>query len=166
VHSVLLHSGLLDVYEAKADADPTARERIENLKALVQRAVLFDETHPDSTLMDFLADIALVTDIDGWDPSVQSLSLMTLHCAKGLEFDFVFIAGVEDGLLPHWNSDTFEQTEEERRLFYVGLTRARREVAIALAAQRHTWRSSGIQRPSIFLSELPEDTVEAEDLTW
>jgi DNA helicase-2/ATP-dependent DNA helicase PcrA len=164
VHAVLEHSGLVEHYAGKTDTDLNAEDRIENLEAFVARAVEFEANYPEADLPAFLEDVSLVADIDAWDTAADCLSLMTLHSAKGLEFDSVFVVGVEDGLLPHQNSDTPAQVEEERRLLYVGITRARKDVALTHAASRFMWHSSGWRCPSVFLSELPEDAVERVDL--
>ena len=163
VYRALRHSGLLQYYEERGDRDSSAEDRIENLEALVQRAVEFEALHPEATLAQFLSDVALVADVDGWDGSVDCLSLMTLHSAKGLEFPYVFIAGVEQGLLPHQNASSPDQFAEERRLFYVGLTRGEREVAVTFARTRRMWGYDDERIPSCFLDELPEEVVEHTD---
>ncbi len=90
---------------------------------------------------------------------------MTLHSAKGLEFPFVFLVGVENGLLPHKNAETPEEQDEERRLFYVGLTRAEKEVAVTCAQYRYMWGRKEFRQPSIFLQQIPLEDVEQVD-SW
>ncbi|OGV69164.1 MAG: hypothetical protein A3K19_15425 [Lentisphaerae bacterium RIFOXYB12_FULL_65_16] len=167
VRAILIHSGLLEYYRGRADKDPLAEDRIENLKAFAVRAAEFEEAHPDASLPELLQDVALVADVDNWDRSAETLSLMTLHSAKGLEFPYVFIVGVEEGLLPHQNSREPAQVEEERRLFYVGITRTEQELCVLHAAERRGWRGEVNRcRPSHFLAELPPETVEETDLCF
>ena len=104
-----------------------------------------------------------MADVDGMEESSSRVTLMTLHSAKGLEFDDVFVAGLEEGILPHRNAATDIAVEEERRLFYVGLTRARRRAWISHAACRSLYGSLEFQTPSRFLSELPRDAVTDDD---
>ncbi|MBT3379778.1 MAG: UvrD-helicase domain-containing protein [Lentisphaerae bacterium] len=159
VREVLGVVGLVDVYRNKSDTDPAAEDRIENLEAFVDRAFEFEAARPEATLADFLEDVALVADVDAWDSSADCLSLMTLHSSKGLEFPHVFVAGVEEGYLPHQNSEADWAVEEERRLLYVGITRAQKSVMLTYARQRYTWGRLEPRGPSRFLSELPPETV-------
>jgi len=111
-------------------------------------------------LEDFLDSIALLEENDE-ETTHEAVSLMTLHSAKGLEFDVVFLSGLEDGLLPHANSrDDLESLEEERRLAYVGMTRARRQLALTSARTRFLFGQRQPTRPSRFLEDLPEGSVE------
>ncbi|MDE3175852.1 MAG: UvrD-helicase domain-containing protein [Pseudomonadota bacterium] len=151
---VVEESGLIDMW--KAEKTPEAEGRLENLKELVRSMAEFP------TLEAFLEHVALVTDAER-DDSGPRVSLMTLHAAKGLEFDVVFLPGWEEGLFPHQRAvdeSGLAGLEEERRLAYVGITRARRRVAIYFASNRRVrglWQSSP---PSRFLDELPEAHVE------
>ncbi len=141
-------------------------ERLANVDELVNAAEEYDRTHPDGSLEDFLERVALVQDVDTWDGHTEAVSLMTLHSAKGLEFPVVFICGLEEGLLPHAQSLHSEaELEEERRLFYVGITRAKEELTLLHAAHRSRY---GLEVPSVssrFLEELPKESVEEVDRT-
>ncbi len=154
---VLEESGYVDMW--KAERTPDAAGRLDNLKELVRSMGEF----PD--LGAFLEHVALVMDVEG-EREGERVSIMTLHAAKGLEFEIVFLPGWEEGLFPHQRSlddNGRAGLEEERRLAYVGLTRARQEVKIYHAANRRMrglWQSS---LPSRFIAELPEDHVEFEE---
>jgi DNA helicase-2/ATP-dependent DNA helicase PcrA len=153
--TILEESGLVDMWKAERTAD--AAGRLENLKELVRSMGEFP------SLAAFLEHVSLVMEVEG-DEGGERASIMTLHAAKGLEFDIVFLPGWEEGLFPHQRAlDENGQAglEEERRLAYVGVTRARRVVKIYFAANRRVrglWQSSP---PSRFIDELPEDHVEA-----
>src|SRR5262249_7993578 len=133
---------------------------------LITAAREFDQNHAGASIQDFLADITLASPIDRWDRDTGVVTLMTVHAAKGLEFPVVFIVALEDGLLPHAraNGDRNE-LEEERRLFFVGITRARRELYLSRCVVR-TFR--GQQQATIsskFLSELPEGPIVVRDFS-
>jgi DNA helicase-2/ATP-dependent DNA helicase PcrA len=119
------------------------------------------EKSPDTTLNGYLADVSLRSQIDEWEASAQRVSLMTLHNAKGLEFDTVFITGLEDGLIPHYKSKSeLDQYEEERRLLYVGITRARKKLFLTNARQRPTLRGGLVYTMiSPFFREIPIDVL-------
>lgn len=159
MEQVLKSSGLKEHYRA---TDPAkGDERAENIESLINRAAEFDELHPDRDLAAFLEEIALVADVDGWDDSQDRVSMMTVHAAKGLEFPYVFVAGLEDGLLPHQNSKKdgdydAAALEEERRLFYVAITRTKKRLYLTNAMQRFQWGSVTTFPPSPFLDELPQ----------
>ena len=140
--------------------------RVENLKELVGVAREFEARQPEGTLADFLEQIALVTEQDEYDETDPAVTLMTLHNAKGLEFDVVFMVGMEDGVFPHYRSmGEPAQMEEERRLAYVGITRARRRLYLTHAWSRSLFGGSNYNPASRFLSEIPSDlvhSVEAE----
>lgn len=130
--------------------------RVENVQELVSAAAEYDRLNPEGSLQGFLEEVSLVSDIDNWDTRSGRVSLMTLHSAKGLEFPVVFIAGLEDGLLPHSRSmDSQEELEEERRLFFVGLTRAKEMVYLTYSYIRTRFGGSAPYLPSPFLSEIP-----------
>lgn len=146
--------------ELEADRSIEALGRIENLKELAVVASEFEEQLPGATLDDFLARISLVSEQDEYDPEESVVSLMTAHNAKGLEFDLVFMAGMEEGVFPHMRSlGKPEELEEERRLAYVGITRARKRLFMTRASRRALWGGTGYNAPSRFLAEIPTDLV-------
>jgi len=160
-------SELLDAIIARADyrrhllesaeGGPDGEERWENVQALRAVASQFDELAPDEALARFLEDAALITDIDEYDEKADAVTLTTLHAAKGLEFPVVFIVGMEEGLLPHMRSyDDPAQMEEERRLCYVGMTRAQERLYLLRAFRR---AFGGHNPPSRFLADIPPDLV-------
>jgi DNA helicase-2/ATP-dependent DNA helicase PcrA len=152
-------------YLAELEAERTVESmgRVENLKELVGVALEFQQRNPEGTLADFLEQVALLTEQDEYDEDDPAITLMTLHNAKGLEFDVVFIVGMEDGVFPHYRSmgDPAE-LEEERRLAYVGITRARRRLYLTHAWSRSLFGSSNYNPPSRFLHEVKELVRELE----
>lgn len=135
-------------------------ERWENVQELLTVASEYDGLAPEQALPSFLEDVALVTDIDEYDEKVDAVTLITLHQAKGLEFPVVFIVGLEEGLLPHIRSyDDPAQMEEERRLCYVGMTRAKERLYMVRAFRRHYMGGSAHNPPSRFLSDIPPELV-------
>ncbi|MBW3563232.1 MAG: UvrD-helicase domain-containing protein [Acidobacteria bacterium] len=138
--------------------DPQDDARIENLDELVSSTKEFQEENPDATVRDYLDAISLIADVDEWDDKSGSLTLMTLHSAKGLEFRVVFLTGLEDGLLPHVQSS--DDVEEERRLCYVGMTRAREQLYLTHAGERRVHGTFRQQEESPFLLEIPDDCLE------
>ncbi len=135
-------------------------DREANIDELSTHAAEFDRMHPDAGLRGFLEEIALVSEVDGMEEGAEKVALMTLHAAKGLEFPNVFIVGVEEELLPHARAIAEGGEEEERRLFYVGLTRARERLFLSWARTRLFFGESRWNRPSRFLEEIPEELVE------
>ncbi len=164
VREVLRVSGLVEHIESRSEQDPAAEDRLENLESFVGRAAEFAAANAEADLAGFLEDVALVADVDAWDRSAEAVSLMTLHSAKGLEFPCVFLVGLEEGLLPHQGAMGAGNVEEERRLFYVGLTRAREQAFLSHATTRFQWGRLNMAPPSQFLAELPEDELEVVDL--
>jgi ATP-dependent DNA helicase UvrD/PcrA len=149
-------------YMAELEAERTIESlgRVENLKELVGVAREFEARQPDGTLADFLEQVALFTEQDEYDEEDPAVTLMTLHNAKGLEFDVVFMVGMEDGVFPHYRSmGDPAQLEEERRLAYVGITRARRRLYLTHAWSRSLFGGSNFNPPSRFLSEIPSHLV-------
>lgn len=143
-----------------------ALEKMANVDELVNAAEEYDRENPEGSLSDFLERVALVQDIDAWDNGADAVALMTLHAAKGLEFPVVFICGLEEGLLPHTQSmQTEAEVEEERRLFFVGITRAEEELVITYVRRRSRFGTVVPALPSRFLEELPKDVVTEEDKT-
>jgi len=141
---------------------PDAEARVENVEELLSAAHSYAEGAEDKSLRAFLEEVALVADVDTLDFEAGQLTLMTLHNAKGLEFNTVIITGLEEGLFPHYNSiDDPAKVEEERRLFYVGMTRARKRLFLTFAGMR---RRMGLLEggvPSRFLNEIPEGCLDA-----
>jgi DNA helicase-2/ATP-dependent DNA helicase PcrA len=144
--------------------DPAeASERIENVEELITGADAYARRSEEPSVEGFLSEVALLTDVDLWEDADDTVNLMTIHSAKGLEFPVVFVVGMEEGLLPHASSlDDPPQLEEERRLFYVALTRARERVFLLQASFRRAWNASG-GGASRFLSEIPADCLEVEE---
>jgi len=135
-------------------------ERLNNLSELVNLGAEFDTEEEENDLASFLDWISLATDIDRFDTGSDSVTLMTLHTAKGLEFPYVFIAGLEEGLLPHFRSlSEPKQLEEERRLLYVGITRAKKLVFLSSASSRRYFGKEQSSIPSRFMEELPAELL-------
>ena len=163
LQAILEQSGYLA--ELQASADPQDETRVENLAELETVAQEFSNENPDGTLVDFLERVSLVADSDDIpdaDASGGVVTLMTLHTAKGLEFPVVFLTGLEDGVFPHMRSlGDPKELEEERRLAYVGITRARERLYLSRSMIRSAWGSPAFNPPSRFLDEIP-----AEILDW
>jgi len=157
---VSVESGLAEALRA---AGPQGEDALENINELINTAVSYDQQTEQPSLVDYLQQISLFSDADAYDASSDRVALMTLHAAKGLEFENVFIIGVEDGLLPHERSNTNkdeDELEEERRLFFVGITRAKTGLHISYARYR-TVRGQMLRTiPSQFLFELGSDLIE------
>jgi DNA helicase II / ATP-dependent DNA helicase PcrA len=150
----------------KADTRDNGDDRLANLDELITAAREFDEMHPGVSIQDFLAEITLASAIDRWDDDSGAVTLMTLHAAKGLEFPVVFIIALENGLLPHSRAgENDNQIEEERRLFFVGITRARRELYLSRCVVRTFRGQQQATFPSKFLAELPEGPIVVRDLS-
>ena len=157
VRRVLEESGLTEALRAERTLE--AEGRIENLEEFVGVAVEFDRMNPEGTLADFLQEISLYADVDSLEEGQPYVTLMTLHNAKGLEFPVVFLTGMEEGLFPHSRSLDEQRLEEERRLCYVGITRARERLYVSHALSRTLHGSSGYRLPSRFLGELPSELL-------
>jgi DNA helicase-2/ATP-dependent DNA helicase PcrA len=162
MEAVLDKSGY--VAELRASADPQDEGRIENLEELIAVAREFEQTRPDGTLIDFLEQVALVADADQVptdDGGEGVITLMTLHTAKGLEFPVVFMTGLEDGVFPHMRSlGDAKELEEERRLAYVGITRAEKRLYLSRSNVRSAWGSPEYYPPSRFLDDVPPELIE------
>jgi DNA helicase II / ATP-dependent DNA helicase PcrA len=159
IERVLERTGYLDWVEQQDNLEHTSRA--ENLRELSN--AMAEATEQGQTLEDVLDDAALVADSDEYDSTIP-VSLMTLHSAKGLEFDAVFLAGLEEGLLPHTRSGSdLSEIEEERRLFYVGMTRAKQSLVISRAIYRRSYGEERLRAStsSRFLAEIPADLIEA-----
>ncbi len=151
--------GILRAY--KEEGTTESMGRWENVQELLSAITEFCDEHPDGTLEAFLEEVSLVSDIDTWEDSRNAVTLMTLHSSKGLEFPVVFIAGVEEGLLPFYsNSIDRPALEEERRLLYVGITRAQTKLYLSRAEMRYRFGEAAIASPSRFLSEIGENHFE------
>ena len=164
VEDVIETSGYVAALEEKKKEDN--RDRLENLREFISVAKNFDDgaAEGENGLADFLAQIALISDVDQTEQSDGTVTLMTFHAAKGLEFPAVFMAGMEEGLFPHSRTlldDT--EIEEERRTCYVGITRAERRLYLTYARQRTIYGRTEMSRPSRFLAEIPEELVEHKE---
>ena len=163
---------VLDILEAILDrtgylaqleesTDPQDQARAENIGELLSVAKDFQDTNPTGTVEDFLEQVALVNDVDSFEQEESKVTLMTLHAAKGLEFPIVFLCGLEEGLFPH--SRTLmnpEEIEEERRLAYVGITRAEKELFISNATTRTVFGRTSAYLPSRFIDEIPSELID------
>ena len=150
---VLRRTGYLDMLEMKNDVE--SRTRAENVRELKSSILSYLEHAEQPTLSGFLEEIALYTDIEQYDENADTVVMMTIHSAKGLEFPYVFLVGWEEGLFPSSRADDAESTEEERRLCYVAITRAKQSLTISYARQRMLYGRTSWNRPSRFLKELP-----------
>ena len=153
--------------ELEAEGEVESQTRLENIEELVNKAVSYEEDSEHPTLDEFLEQVALVADIDNMDESENRVTLMTLHSAKGLEFPKVYLVGLEDGLFPSMmsiNSDDKTDMEEERRLCYVGITRAKNELVITSARQRMVNGETRYCKPSRFMEEVPGELLDEERL--
>jgi DNA helicase-2/ATP-dependent DNA helicase PcrA len=159
---VLERSGYLEALEAERTIE--AQGRTENLGELVGVAREYQETAEEPSLSEFLQQISLYSDQDELKDQQSLVTLMTLHNAKGLEFRCVFLIGAEEGVFPHARSLEEQGLEEERRLAYVGLTRAKERLVLTHAATRSLWGTRGYNLPSRFLDELPQEEIERERL--
>ncbi len=160
LEAVLEQTGYLA--EMQSSADPQDETRVENLHELEAVAREFEDAHAEGSLADFLEQVALVADSDEIpDDDAGVVTLMTLHTAKGLEFPVVFLTGMEDGVFPHMRSlGNTKELEEERRLAYVGVTRARERLYVSRAVTRSAWGSPQWNPPSRFLDEIPTELVD------
>lgn len=164
IRHVVVQSG----YRAmlKDSHDKEDEERLENIEELVTAARQFASEDPTRTIADFLENITLASDVDSWDERQDCVSVMTLHASKGLEFPVVYMVAVEQGLLPHERSlAEHDELEEERRLAFVGMTRAKEELILSHARLREFRGTTLYAVPSMFLEELPNDSLRYEDLS-
>ena len=162
LESVLERSGYFEALEAERTIE--AQGRLENLQELVGVAREYQGSTENPTLSEFLQQISLYSDQDAFEEERRLVTLMTLHNAKGLEFRAVFLIGMEEGVFPHSRSIEEQGLEEERRLCYVGLTRAQERLVLTHAAARSLWGSRGYNLPSRFLDELPQEEIERDRL--
>ncbi|MEM7009737.1 MAG: 3'-5' exonuclease, partial [Thermodesulfobacteriota bacterium] len=159
INHVLYKTKYLDMLENE-------EERRENIGEILNLAAEFQEEREEASLNDFLDTISLASDLDNYTEHSDQVTLMTLHSAKGLEFPVVFISGMEENLLPHYNSMMNGQVEEERRLFYVGLTRAKEKLYLASANRRMVFGKHQGTITSRFISELPEDLINIHNFNF
>jgi len=154
-------------YKAELEAENTieASVRLENVNEFIGSIEEFELQEPDSNLDDFLQSVSLISDIDALNTEEESVSLMTMHSAKGLEFPVVFITGMEENVFPHSRSmGDAKEMEEERRLCYVALTRAMKQLYLTHAASRALFGTVNYNAPSRFLNELPEEVIEKQGI--
>ena len=158
IKEISVKSGYISMLEAENTDE--AKDRINNIAELVSTAAVFEEQSEEATLAAFLEEIALMTDIDNLEEGDDRVVMMTLHSAKGLEFDNVFIVGTEEGLFPSMRSmESDAELEEERRLMYVGITRARKKLFITHTKRRTLFGNTKYNMPSRFIKEIPSDII-------
>ncbi len=158
---VLEKSGYLRELQASGTDEDAVR--IENLQELVNVANEFEPEELDNSLGEFLAQVSLVSDIDSLDEIANNVTLMTLHASKGLEFPIVFLAGCDEGIFPSARcSNSLSELEEERRLMYVGVTRAETKLYLTTAKRRQMWGEYKYYSPSRFLAEIPANLLDEE----
>lgn len=161
--TLLEETGYLRMLQAQG---PEGQARIENIEELKSTMHRYEEETDEPSLSGFLEEISLYTDLDNYDSAADMVVLMTMHSAKGLEFDYVFVVGAEEGLFPGMQAmNNPEQIEEERRLAYVSITRAKKQLYISTAAQRMLFGQTMRNRPSRFLGEVPQQLCEVTDQT-
>ena len=156
--SFLKKTGYVRALEEKNTTEDTARA--ENVRELKTSVITYMKESGDNTLEGYLANVALYTDLDNYDPEADSVVLMTMHSAKGLEYPTVFIVGMEDGIFPGMRAiGEFEEMEEERRLAYVAITRAKKKLHLTCAKQRMLFGRTTTNRVSRFVSEIPDEHI-------
>ena len=159
IKTVLEKSGYVKALEAENTVE--AESRIENLEEFLTVANEFDDEEADKSLNNFLQNISLSSDTDDLEDENDQVTLMTLHSAKGLEYKVVFLIGMEEGIFPgHQSMDNPEDIEEERRLFYVGITRAKEKLFLSFAKRRTIFGSTSYNPPSRFVGEIPSDLLD------
>ena len=159
VHLLMERTGLREQYQKEQTEE--AKNRLENMDEFLNGVRQFEDSHPDATLEDYLENVALVTDMDRAEDNKGSVTLMTLHSAKGLEFPDVFIIGMEENVFPSYRSlDDDQKIEEERRLCYVGITRAKERLFLSRARNRSLYTQISSNPPSRFLAEIPKRLIE------
>ena len=162
IKQTLNKSGYTD--SLKNENTVEAESRIENLEEFLTVAMEFEKEEADNSLPEFLETISLSSDTDNLEETDNMVTLMTLHSAKGLEYPVVFLVGMEDGIFPgHKSIDNPEDIEEERRLFYVGITRAKQYLFLTFARKRTIFGSTSFNPPSRFLKEIPQELLEGYD---
>ena len=156
------------VEELRREGTEEAKDRIQNIDELINKIVTYEENTPEATLASFLQEVSLVADIDSLDGQAGKVLLMTLHSAKGLEFPVVYMTGMEEGLFPSsmalFGERPDEGIEEERRLCYVGITRARRKLTLTSARMRMNRGERDIHKVSRFIDEIPKELLDEREL--
>ncbi|MGQ9778528.1 MAG: DNA helicase PcrA [Bacillota bacterium] len=159
--TILAESGYMD--ELRREGTPEAQARLENIEEFLALAGRFDRESEDPSLASFLETVTLVAEADEYDPAAEAVTLMTLHAAKGLEFPVVFLVGLEEGLFPHLRAKEEGDLEEERRLCYVGMTRAMERLYLTYTSLRAVYGDPRPTVPSRFLGEIPPEVVAAAE---
>lgn len=162
IEEIIETVGYSDYIDAESESDEQATERRQNIDELISKAIQYEETVDEPSLSGFLEEVALVADIDNLDENNDMVSLMTIHSAKGLEFPIVYLAGMEDGLFPSYMSiSTGDESdiEEERRLCYVGITRAKETLIMSAARMRTVRGETQMNRTSRFVREIPKELL-------
>lgn len=161
---VIEKSGYLAELQSKVVSDPDVQDDINNLQELVNVAEEFVPEEPDNQLGEFLQQVALVSDLDSMVDDANNITMMTLHSAKGLEFPSVFISGMDEGIFPSQKSiQVKSELEEERRLMYVGITRAQEKLYLTSAKRRQTWGEYRYYNPSQFINEIPANLMDSHE---
>ncbi len=163
IQDVLEVTGYKEYLEGMNEEEDKTKERLENIDEFISKAASYEQTHDEISLSDFLAEVALVSDIDDMDDENERVRLMTIHSAKGLEFEQVYLAGMEDGLFPSYMtivSDDPSDMEEERRLAYVGITRAKSELTLTYAKARMVRGETQYNPVSRFIREIPAELMD------
>jgi len=159
VEKTIYESGYLEMLIQQG---AEGEERIKNINELISGAASYTDTHDEPTLSGYLEEVALVADIDNYDAAAEAVTLMTIHSAKGLEFDYVFLPGAEEGIFPSTRSEApDDEIEEERRLFYVAVTRARKHMTILHTRQRMLYGKTQFNPLSRFADEIPDEYLSA-----
>jgi DNA helicase II / ATP-dependent DNA helicase PcrA len=168
VNFVLDHSGLLGLYRERASKEKDGHERLDNLEEFVRLVSHYESENPDKSLEEFMSEMSLVSDYGKEKKDEENVvKLLTMHASKGLEFPSVFLVGWNEQVFPSWRSMSNQDIQEERRLAYVGITRAEEELTVTYALQRQRSNGKGVQvfHPSRFIEELPEDIVNKINLS-
>ncbi|MBQ8391812.1 MAG: DNA helicase PcrA [Clostridia bacterium] len=153
-------------YRAFLETDEKGEERTDNVYELINGASNYEDNNEDATFLDYMDNLALISDIDNYDEDLEAAVFMTLHAAKGLEFPVVFICGFDEGIFPNMASCyNSEELEEERRLCYVGITRAREVLFVTTAQSRMLYGKTSVYKPSRFLDEIPSELLDITDNT-
>lgn len=165
IHKLLIETLRMSRYiDILKEDKETYEDRRANVEELISKAHEWEQLNEGGTLSQFLEEVSLKSSLDESSEKQERLNLMTIHNGKGLEFDYVFLVGMEEDLFPHVNSrDSYESLEEERRLCYVGMTRAKERLYLSAAETRFLWGSHRTMRPSRFLREIPKEYMQRVD---